>query len=946
MILQTIANSRMPATAAFKFGSSVIALGLALAGSASAQEITNPSSGAADDAIVVTGIRGSLLQSINVKREANSIVDAVSSEALGKFPDSNIAESLQRIPGVSTDRQGGEGRFVTVRGFGPEFNTVLVNGRTFASDNEGRAFSFDLLAAELITGAEVYKSSQARLQDGGVGATVNVNTARPFDLGGFKVIASARGLYESNAENVSPQLFGLYSNTFADDKFGVTVALSYQDRNVRRPFTENRGYLPGSTVGGNNGPVLFENVFAPRNQDNGVETQDRSRFGGYATVQYRPAEELTLTVDGLYNRFVVDSDIRSLGSWFEPSEYTAATIDANRTVTALTTNGNGDLIVTSANRDTRTYATGFNAEWQPNDRVTLRFDSSWSKAEDLSGGDDVFTVIGIPATYSFAEATGDGFPSVTNYTGRGVTAGVTNLLTNPNVGRAHYVQRQGNNTAERVIEQKFDAEFKSDGGFLDAFRIGAVYTNRNKRLEAVESDPRINCLYCGYATLVPSTLLQPYNLGSFLNGSGSVPTAFQTYDPEAYLAFLVSPAGTTAQDIAAGNPAGTAAAVVAATNGFAPIVLPRSYNITERNYGGYVEADFKGELGSVPFFANVGARYVFTELFSNGRSQILTDLLPVAGDPTIYEAAFAPGGALDASERNSYAYLLPNINIKIAPSDKFTIRLGASRTLTRPQVSLLAPATTLTTFRPASLDGLGGNPDLRPYLSDNFDVSFEWYPTRSIALAVAPYFKRISNFIVQTRAGETFDIANAGNIPINGVTITGDNEATFAVRRPRNTGDANVRGIELSANVGFDAFFDGFLGNFGVNGNATFVSTDATYDPSATTNIFALEGLGDTWNLTGYYEDEKVSLRAAYNWRGRFLENLVTPGQGGDPVFRRAFGQLDVRASYQVFQFLQVFAEGINILDEQNVQTGRFDNQVLRISNTGARYAIGVRADF
>lgn len=946
MITQRFSSSCRPATKVLTLGSSLVALGMVLAGSAIAQEAASSDPSEQQmDAIVVTGIRGSLLQAINIKRESNSIVDAVSSEALGKFPDSNVAESLQRIPGVSIDRQGGEGRFVTVRGFGPEFNTVLVNGRTFASDNEGRSFSFDLLAAELITGAQVYKSSQARLQDGGVGATLNVNTARPFDLNGFKLIASAKGLYETNNDDVSPQLFGLVSNTFADDKVGVTLSLSYQKRQTRRPFIEDRGYLPGSTAGNPAAP-LFTNVFAPRNQDNGVETQDRSRFGAYLALQFRPVESLTLTFDGLYNRFDVDSDVRSLGSWFEPSEYSAATIDDNRTVTSLTTNGNGDLIVTSANRDTRTYAGGFNAEWKANDNVTLSYDTSWSRARDLSGGADVFTVIGIPATYDFVQASGDGFPSVLNYRGRGVTAGIPDILTNPNIGRAHYVQRQGNNTSERVLEHKFDTEFKSDGGMLDAFRIGVIYTNRRKSLEAVESDPRINCLYCGYASLVPASLLQPFNLGSFLSGGGSVPTQFQTYDPEAYLAYLASPAGTTAQDLAAGNPVGTSAAVVAATNGYTPIVLPRSYNVTERTYAGYLEADFKGTLGSVPVFANIGARYIFTELFSAGRSQILTDLLPVAGDPTIFNAVFAPGGALDVRDTNSYAYFLPNINIKVDPIENFSIRFGASRTLTRPQVSLLAPSTTFTTFRPASLDGVGGNPDLKPYLSDNFDLSFEWYPTRSISFAIAPYFKRISNFIQQTREAEEFTIANAGNLAINGVTITGANEASFLIRRPRNTEDANVRGIEISGNIGFDGFFDGWLGGFGVNGNATFVNTNATYDPNSTTNIFALEGLGDTWNITGYYEYDKISMRVAFNQRGRFLENLVTPGQGGDPVFRRKFGQLDIRGSYQVLEYLQVFFEGTNVTNAQNVQTGRFDNQVLRISKTGSRYALGLRADF
>ncbi|MDT8280183.1 MAG: TonB-dependent receptor plug domain-containing protein, partial [Erythrobacter sp.] len=239
------------------------------------------------DEIIVTGIRSSLSASADRKRESMVILDSITSEDLGKFPDSNVAESLQRIPGVSIDRNGGEGQFVTVRGFGPQFNTVLVNGRTFASDNTGREFSFDLLAAELITGADVYKSSQASLQDGGIGATINIRTPRPLDIGGFKAVGSAKGVYEDNSDDVSPQLFGLVSTTFGGDTFGLMAAVSYQERDSLINFTQNRGYIPGSTVGPVNAP-LFTDVFTPRNQDVGSDQQNRERFGANVTAQYRP----------------------------------------------------------------------------------------------------------------------------------------------------------------------------------------------------------------------------------------------------------------------------------------------------------------------------------------------------------------------------------------------------------------------------------------------------------------------------------------------------------------------------------------------------------------------------------------------------------------------------------------------------------------------------------
>lgn len=910
------------------------ALAIAGAGAPAMAQDAAVDAASAPDEIIVTGIRSSLRSAASIKRNADSIVDAISSEDLGKFPDTNIAESLQRIPGVAIDRSNGEGRFVTVRGFGPAFNTVLVNGRTFASDNQGREFSFDLLAAELISGADVYKSSQARLQDGGIGATLNVKTPRPLDINGFKAVVSAKGQYERNSDRVTPQGFALISDTFADGTLGLLASLSYQKRDAQTRYTQNRGYLPGVAVGPAANP-LFTNVFAPRNQDVGQDDQSRERIGITATGQYRPNDQLTFTVDGLYNQFNVDSRVQALGSWFEPSSYTAAAIDSNRTITSLTTNGNADLIQTSNNRFVKTYAAGGNIEWKPNSNLTVKADVSWSRAADSAGGRNYFTVIGIPSTYSFAQATGNGFPSTQGYSAN---------LANPALGRSHIALRQGNSEAERVLEYKLDTEWKSDGGVLDAVRFGMINTNRRKNSQTIATDPNTLCLYCGYNEGASAALLSPLTLRA-PGGSGTVPTSILTYDANAYLAFLESPAQAAARDQARGLAAGTTAALLAQTNGFAAAVQPNSFSVQEKVYAGYLEADFKGNLGSLPWVVNVGARYVHTELTASGRQQALTDLLSVPNDPTIYQAVFANGGVPQATaQRSSYDYFLPNLNVKVNLSDKVVARFAASRTLTRPQIRDLAPRTNFDVTRPASLDASGGNPNLRPYTSNNFDLSLEWYPTATTTLSAAVYYKSIDDFIVQTRSAEAFAIANASNLPVGG-GITGPNTATFNVRRPRNAENASVRGIELNAVHTFDylpAPFDGL----GASVNATFVDSSAAFDVTSTTTSFALEGLGNSYNITGFYEKDGFAARVAYNRRGRFLEFLVTPGQGGDPVFRRPFDQVDVRVSYDINKFAQVFAEGTNVTNSNNITTGRFDNQVLDFVDTGARYAAGVRLNF
>lgn len=915
-------------------GSSVLVLS-ALSVSAPVMAQDTVVSDANANEIVVTGIRASLEASSDRKRNSMSILDSITSEDLGKFPDSNVAESLQRIPGVSIDRNGGEGQFVTVRGFGPQFNTVLVNGRTMASDNTGREFSFDLLAAELINGADVYKSSQASLQDGGIGATINVRTPRPLDIGGFKAVASAKGLYEENSDEVTPQLFGLVSTTFGGDTFGLLAAVSYQERESLINFTQNRGYIPGSTIGPVNAP-LFTNVFSPRNQDIGSDEQSRERIGINATAQYRPSDNLTFTLDGLYNKFDVNSQVRSLGNWFEPSSFIDAEIDENRTVTSLTTNGFADFISTSNNRFTKTRAVGLNAEWQANDQLKVMADVSWSRANDSAGGRNHFAVIGAASQYSFEQAVGGGFPSVFGHTAN---------LTDPTIGRTHIALRQGNSEAERILEYKLDTEWESEGGALEKIRFGGILTRRKKNSQTIQTDPNTLCVFCGYNTAADASLLQPFSLGSFLGGSGQAPTNFQTFDAEAYFAFLESPQAAAALDTAFNLAPGTTAARLAATNGFAAAVQPNSFGIRENVYAGYVDADLQGTLGGLPWFVNVGARYVHTELDASGQQLNLIDLLPVSGDATIFQGVFANNGQPVArSESASYDFFLPNLNVRVDLGNDVVARFSASRTLTRPQVQDLAPRTNFDVLRPASLDASGGNPALRPYTSNNFDLSLEWYPSRTTTVSVAAFYKNVEDFIVQTRENEIIPIANAGNIPVGGL-ITGPNEATFSVRRPRNADTANVRGLELNVIHTFD-WLPSPLDGLGTQLNATFVGSNATFDPDSVSTSFALEGLGDSQNASIFYEKGGLSARLAYNRRERFLEFLVTPGQGGDPVFRRTFDQFDLRASYDVTNYAQVFVEGINITNEKNVTTGRFDNQVLDFIETGARWAAGVRVTF
>jgi iron complex outermembrane recepter protein len=895
-------------------GSATMMFGLVTASGALAQAAPT-----ADEDIVVTGIRGSLSRAIDTKRNAALIVDSISSEDLGKFPDSNVAESLQRITGVSIDRSGGEGQFVTVRGFGPSFNNVLVNGRTIATENAGRAFSFDLLAAELISGADVYKSSIANLQDGGIGATINVKTARPFDIDGTRTVLSGRVNYEKLSDKFAGTAFGLFSTRLADDTLGILVSASYQRRKAQINTVATNGYFRADLpLAGLNG------VNFPQNYDQIVDEQDRERIGITGTVQWKPTDKLLLTVDGLYNKFTVDSTANSIGHFFSPGSVTAATIDANRTVTRFSQNADGhtDYISRTFNRPTELQAYGANLSWTPTDLITVESDTSWSRAKSNNGGNEVFAVIGFNNAVTF-DNSGSGLPGIT----------AANGFTDPSVGRAHFATREGFDVSEEVFEQRLDATFRNEGGTISAVRVGGYFQDRIKANTLLRSQNDVGCAYCGYAISTPAGLLQPFNPGSFFVGQGAdLPRTWLSFDAEDYFTFLESTAAANAQDLAVGRPVGSLAAFLAANNGYDPIRYPDSFRIKERVIGGYAQLDFASTIADLPWSGNIGVRYVHTRLTSNGSQQQLLELQPIPGDVTAFTAVFAPT-AQPVTRQTSYNDFLPSLNVKVDFTDDIVGRFAASRTITRPDLTLLAPRVSFTNLRPGNLQASGGNPDLKPYKATNADLSFEYYYQPGSFFTVAAFYKRVENFIVNQLGDEVFQIGANSAFPTGA--------ANFRVLRPRNLEDADVYGVEVGFQHSF-TYLPGVLSGLGVTANATFVSSSAALTTGA---VLPLEGLGDSQNLVLFYDKGDFEARIAYNRRDEFIQT-ASNGTGGDPIFVEAQGQVDISARYDISTNVSVFFEGINVTNEKVNRRGAFDNQFLSIVESGARYALGARVTF
>jgi iron complex outermembrane receptor protein len=514
------------------------------------------------DDIVVTGIRSSLTSSARTKREANLIVDSISAEDVGKFPDANIAESLQRITGVAIDRSGGEGQFITVRGLGPEFNTVLVNGRVMATDNPGREFSFDVLSSNMIQRTDVYKSSVPELQEGGIGATVNIVTARPLDgRSGFHVAASAGAIYDKLRDKFSPDLSAVTSLTNDAKTIGVVLSGSYTNRKSQLDYTQTDGWLfgPQSVVNGNADsvgltPAAITTTAGPVNVPQNLafvrQRDRRERINVAGAFQAKLTDTLLLTVDGIYSKFNVYTN-RNIFANFYSAPYIGLTVDGTNTATGFNRPGTqfiannpllasrislsqNDNIVNLNDRLTQTYQIGGNLKWNPTEDAEIRFDASTTRAKQRNPTN--FVVVGSLAQSAprFDLNPDDDVPTASNF----------GNITDPSLMRAHFTGAERNSVRDKGSEYHIDSDFKVRSSILQAVKIGFSYSERNK-LRRFRNNSDGGCAYCGYDIPIDPSLLSPFQLDGFLpgvSGAQNAPAGFITYDPQAIIAFLSDPA--------------------------------------------------------------------------------------------------------------------------------------------------------------------------------------------------------------------------------------------------------------------------------------------------------------------------------------------------------------------------------------------------------------------
>ena len=953
------------------------------------------------DTVVVTGIRQSMSTSMNLKRQQHGVVDGIVAEDIGKFPDTNLAESMQRISGVSIDRSMGEGSKVTVRGVGPDFNLVLLNGRQMPAStladtgpSNSRAFDFANLASESIAALEVYKTSRASTPTGGIGATINIKTARPLDTGktiasiGLKAVhdgGNSRLPDNLKGDSVTPELSGIYSSTFADGTIGLAVSGSFQKRDLGyNSAGVPGGWLPfkGSEVAGPNLPALPQpgqpgadritnrpgpnDVYSlPQNVNYNMNGISRERTNGQVTFQWAPVKSLTATVDYTMSQNKVHTRRNDLSAWFSfgpsTSSWTGGPVSAPLSYTELQTAGTADLAMGAGDFATKNdnKSLGFNLDWKATDRLRFEFDAHRSTA--TSGADSPWgtnNVIG-SASFNRGATTVDFSNEMPILIMPTTQRDASKQLVTGSSFRNSYMKAE-------VDQQQIRGGWKIDDESKLDFGVGLAKVKNRSAYSNVQLDTWGGATK---ATDYPDNVWLPQDLRNFFGKLGGVG------DPRLFTQFYTFDFGTV-RDLAA--KAWSDPSMYLASPNFST-----DRRTTEKSTSAYAEYTREWELG-VPMSATVGLRYEKTKVNSSALVPIATGISWGSNNELTVRKG-APGfTTLDGS----YKYWLPSIDWDADLTDKLKLRASYGTTIGRPGWDAIQGGQTLNDLaRVNGGTGAQGNPGLKPLKSKNLDLSMEFYYAKSSYLSAGLFYKKISNYIGSTIENSTpFNLhtpiggklyneasgtgACANDLTCirnyilnkyngtNGVvrtgfddngnavgTITGqpdDPVANFQITVPANTQSNTLKGFELNVQHAF--------GNsgFGVAANYTKVKSGLKYDPMSFDQQYALIGLSDSANLVGFYEDARFSVRIAYNWRDKFLAAVNdgnTLGRSA-PIYTEPYSQVDVSLGYNVSERLSVQAEIINLGDSILRQHGRTEQEVFSVTQTGRRYMLGLRYKF
>ena len=764
-------------------------IALAVAASVSAQEADIDNQNDSDqlvEEVVVTGIRASLQRSMDIKRDAKGIVDGISAEDIGKFPDTNLAESLQRITGVAIERDRGEGSKITVRGFGPDFNIVTFNSRQMPTTG-GRSFDFGNIASEGISAVEVYKSGRANVATGGIGAVVNVKTSKPLQMPGLRAVVSAKGVHDPGTRkgsSVSPEFAGLFSQTFAEDTVGISLSLSSQQRDggtqsattgsfMSRNFVtlddiDNQtkdaewGSIPVGDPSAINFPdQVSDGIYAiPTNIQYNLDDFHRERVNGQLTFQWRPIETLTGTLDYTYAENQINTQHQDLSAWFDPGcatresewiqEGNIWSPTSYTQVGCAADNLQGVGIFASIDENK---SAGFNLEWQASDHLTLNLDYHKSSGESRpnskhgSGGSMAVASLNRITTSGYFSATG--MPVLEVQLGE---RNSYNQISRIDQVNANDMQLSGSsfgsfNNRMDVEQLQFDGEYIFDQGHSINFGIASVEVTNRGQSTGVSRDS-----WSGVGTPGDiASLLSVDTIDGVFDGiEGSDDprqvNEFFTWDFQA----LIDSAEQLLRDGAHGDVVGDGGPCL---TGFCPTYDFDLDEITvETSNSMYLQAHWVGDVMDRPVNVFYGLRYEETEVHSEALVPLYDRIEWSIVDNrfNLYKQKDELGNTIQGFSEidGAYSMILPSFDFDIELVDDLILRASYSLSVTRPVYNDLKGALIIDYLGADGGGGRRGNPQLLPMESSNIDVSLEWYYDEGSYISAGFWAKDVDNFIV------------------------------------------------------------------------------------------------------------------------------------------------------------------------------------------------------
>lgn len=905
-------------------GTSLVAMLLAVPGAVLAQDTgtgqadSAPQVAAGNDEaadIVVTGFRQSLGAAINLKRQTVGSVDAIVAEDIAKFPDQNLAESLQRIPGISIQRDGGEGRAITVRGLGAQFTRVRVNGLETvatstdgASSNRDRAFDFNVFASELFSSLVVHKTAEASLDEGSLGAVVDLNTGNPLaGKGGFTFVGSATGSYNDLSKKWGPRLAGLMSWKSADGQWGVALSAAYSKLDTKQMGNNTVRWSQArfDSVDGtpcftqpNSGGTYVSSAacdeaalaFHPRIPRYGEIAQERERLGVTGSIQWAPSDATKVSIDGLFSRFRETREEK----W---GEVLLRSNERSIDVVNPTYDDKGNMVSATLNdawvrtehylRKSQTKFYQLGATWDQDVSDAFRFTL-------LGGFSKSDASIPVETTLVFDDRDAQGYSYDYSNMRRPVLSFGTSVTDPANFQLAE-IRDRPSSTVNKFRTAQLRTEWDVAEGFT--VKTGAVYRRFSFDTEGFTRDTVV-CGNGGVDRVLGTVNCSP--------SSAFGPGAIYGLPVTSALAELFTlkgagaPAGTTTQWLIPNLAAGTDY-----TNLYERALTVDAGNtrgVVEKTTGGYIQFDAKGEIFGLEYAANAGIRYVKTDQRSRGLNN----------------------GTMVSVSR-SYEDWLPAANIAFFPHRDVIVRASVADVVTRPSLGNLTPG--------GSVDGFNyrvsfGNPFLDPFRATAYDVAVEWYFAPQSVFSVAAFKKDVQSFPISQTITGTF--ASTG-LPLSVIppsspaAIQPERTEGWAISTIVNGTGASLKGIELSLQAPF-TFLPGFLSHFGGIVNATFVDSSANYTVSgpaivpgggniASVSNATLFGLSKrAFNGTLYYEDAKFSARVSASYRSGYIDQ----NSGTGNIFEGYNSTVNVDASvrYKLTEGLELSLEGINLTDD------------------------------